>query len=193
MPNSTPEHPYELTIQQLNAIDLLASGVGVVKTSEALGINRHTLKRWRTKNPFFISELNAKRKELWSDAQERLRGMVTKAIDVMESALNSSDSKIAVEVLKATNIYGYISGPRGSTSADGIMTEMAEKYAKELLYGHPSGDPQSQALYATTMLPILTAEVFHEMKDNIGQYIGEDEDEQEHQEETDGNESNCTK
>lgn len=174
MPNSTQGHPSELTIQQQNAIDLLASGVGVVKASEALGLNRHTITRWRTKNPFFIAELNAKRKEIWSDAQERLRGMVTKAIDVMESALDDGDSKIAVEVLKTVNIYGCVSAPRGSTSSDVVMTEMAEKYAKELLYGSPNGDPQSQAMYATKMLPVLTMEIYQDMKDHTEKYIGDD-------------------
>ncbi|CVK18407.1 helix-turn-helix domain-containing protein [Sporomusa sphaeroides] len=176
MPYSSPIHP-KLTVQQLNAIDLLASGVGVVKTAEVLGVNRHTITRWKTRNPFFMAQLNSRRKELWSEAHERLRGMVTKSLDVMEAALDSGDSRIAVEVLKAVNIYGGVPAPQGGTSVDAVMVEKAEQYAKELLYGHPTGDPQSQALYGSKMLPIMTAEVFQDMRDNIEKYTGDDEDE----------------
>jgi hypothetical protein len=176
MPNITQMHPSEhLTMQHLNVIDLLAAGMGVVKAADAIGISRHTVTRWKNSNPYFIAELNARRKELWSEAHERLRGMVTKSLDIMEAALDSGDSKIAVEVLKAVNIYGGVSSPRGSTNVDAVMAEMAEDYAKELLYSQPCSNSQSQALYGRKMLPVLTAEIFQDMKDNIKEYTGEDD------------------
>jgi len=174
MPNSAEIH---LSVQQQNAIDLLASGAGVVKVAEALSINRHTITRWKMKNPIFIAALNSKRKELWSEAHERLRAMVSKAMDVMEQALEDGDGKVAVEVIKAVGIYGSVGAPKGSTSTDEVMTQLAEQYAKELLCSSPTGDLQSQVLYARKMLPIITAELFQEMKDNIDLYTGEDDDE----------------
>lgn len=175
MPNSTPKHPSELSPVQLNAAELLATGLGVVKVAELLNLNRHTVTRWRTRNPFFIAAVNSTRKELWSEAQERLRGMVNKAIDVMEASLDDGDSRCAVEVLKSVGLYGNIGRPRGSANADEIMADMAEGYAKELLFTRPSSDPSSRLQYATQMLPVITAEIYDEMKDDINIFIGEDD------------------
>ncbi|MDU4959634.1 MAG: helix-turn-helix domain-containing protein [Sporomusaceae bacterium] len=177
MPKSTKKHPSELSITQLNAIDLLASGQGVCKVSETLGVSRHTVTRWKN-NPYFVSQLNVRRKENWDDAHERLRGMVSKAIDVMEEALADGDRKVAVEVLKATNIYGRVSGPRGSSNVDEIITKMAEQYVGELLFSQPSVDPQAQMMYAIRMRPQLVWEAFRDMKDNPENYIDFEENEE---------------
>lgn len=175
MPNSAQMDPAELTTQQLSAIDLIASGIGVVKTAEMLGVNRHTITRWRTRNPFFIAQLNTRRKELWNEAHERLRGMVTKSLDVMESALDSGDSKIAIEVLKAVDIYGKVGPPLGSTNADIVIAEMAERRAKDIL-ATPPGDPINQALYLRGKLPVFTNRIYHNMKSNIKKYTGAEEE-----------------
>ena len=177
MPNSSKKCPSELSIQQLNAIDALVSGIGVAKTAEMLSLNRHTITRWRQSNPFFIAKLNDARKERWAEAHERLRGMVDKALDVMEASIEAGDSRVAVEVLKAVNIYGSVPSPKGSTSSDAVMLELAQKRARELLYDDPiSSDPQS-VTYTAKMMPIITTEIYQDMKDNIEDYVGEDDDE----------------
>jgi hypothetical protein len=167
----------KLSVAQLNAIDCIVTGKSITQAAESLNVSRRTVSRWVNCNPYFIVVLNAKRREIWSGAHERLRGMVDKALDVMEVALDGGDAKVAVDVLKAVNIYGSVSAPHGSTNADEITAGMAERYARELLLSAPSQDPVAQAMYAQQMLPIITTEIYQDIKENIDKIIsGEDED-----------------
>ena len=55
----------ELSIAQLNAIDLLVTGKTDQEVSEAIGMSRQTVNGWRNANPYFQAALNRRRRELW--------------------------------------------------------------------------------------------------------------------------------
>ena len=82
-PHKTSQHA-TLSIEQHNAIDLLILGHTDHAVAEQIGVARETICRWRNENPYFMAELNRRRKDVWQTAQERLRGLVGKAIDILE-------------------------------------------------------------------------------------------------------------
>lgn len=94
----------KLNIEQLNAIDLLVTGKTDQEVADLVGVSRSTVTGWRLYNPTFAAELNKRRKEVWGAAGDRLRTLLLKAFDVVESALNAGDVKAALEFLKVAGV-----------------------------------------------------------------------------------------
>jgi hypothetical protein len=146
-PHKTSQH-FMLSIEQHNAIDLLILGHTDQAVAEQIGVARETICRWRNENPYFMAELNRRRKDVWQTAHERLRGLVGKAIDIVEKALNADDVKAALTVLKATNLYGHVEAPQGETDADLVLLAQAEAWAvQELRRQGPNDDPLALLVY----------------------------------------------
>jgi hypothetical protein len=96
-----------LTPQQLTAVDLLASGKNITETATAIDVGRPTVSAWLHHNPEFAAELSRRRKQVWSSHNQRLRGLVPKAMDVLEHLVTSQkDVSAAVHILKCAGIYG---------------------------------------------------------------------------------------
>jgi Helix-turn-helix of insertion element transposase len=131
-----------LSIEQHNAIDLLVYGKPDREVAEAIGVTRETVTRWRNENPYFIAELNQKREELWRAAHDKLRGLVGKAIETLEKALDTGDMKAAVEILKAVKLYGDVGTPKGETAPELVLLQQAEIWAEqEIRRQGPPEDP----------------------------------------------------
>ena len=47
-----------LSVEQLNAIDVLVQGRTDKETAETVGVARETVTRWRNDNPHFAAQLN---------------------------------------------------------------------------------------------------------------------------------------
>lgn len=114
-----------LSPQQARAVDLLAIGKTVTQVSEEVGVARQTVSEWLNQHPGFQAALNLRRQELWAGMTDRLRALLPQAIEVLEKAIADGSVKTAVELLKATGIYGR-EAPQGPTNA-----EDAESAAKE--------------------------------------------------------------
>ena len=97
-----------LTVEQLNAIDLLILGKTDKEVSNLVGVRRETVTKWH-RNPFFIAELNSRREALWIDSKLRLRALASEAIEVLSDGLHHEDMKIAisaaVHILKTIGLY----------------------------------------------------------------------------------------
>jgi hypothetical protein len=146
-PHKISQHPM-LSIEQHNAIDLLILGHTDQAVAEQIGVARETICRWRNENPYFMAELNRRRKDMWQTAQERLRGLVGKAIDILEQALQPDDVKAAVTVLRAANLYGNVGAPQGETDPDLVLLVQAEAWAvQELRRQGPPDDPLALLVY----------------------------------------------
>lgn len=131
-----------LSVEQHNAIDLLILGHTDHAVAEQIGVVRETICRWRNEHPYFIAELNRRRKDVWQTAHERLRGLVGKAIDIVEKALDADDIKVALTVLKATNVYDNVEAPKGETEPELVLLAQAEDWAvQELRRQGPHDDP----------------------------------------------------
>jgi hypothetical protein len=79
---------------------------------------------WRHEHPVFIAELN-RRQTLWTEAHERLRALVGKAVDVLEQAVGDGDVKAAIELLKAVKLYGEVGATNGPTDLDVLVRQYA--------------------------------------------------------------------
>src|SRR5712664_2745053 len=101
--SSPPDAADRLTMEQLNAIDLLILGQMDHAVAATVGVARETVSRWRL-NPYFVAAMNKARQALWSAAHDRLRGLVTQSVDIVEKSLGDGDLKAAIEVLKIVNL-----------------------------------------------------------------------------------------
>ena len=89
-----------LSMEQLNAIDILVQGRTDQETAETVGVARETVTRWRNDNPHFTAELNRQRRLIWGDSHDRLRALASKAVDTLETSLDEGDSRVALEVIQ---------------------------------------------------------------------------------------------
>ena len=125
----------QLNIEQENAIDLLIQGKSDREVAEAIGVARQTVNQWRNHDAVFVAELNATRHEIWGSQTERLRSLVKKAVDILESSLDAEDLRLrqsaAVHILKAVGLYGVDLKPTGATNAEALKEdwERAERMA----------------------------------------------------------------
>jgi hypothetical protein len=111
-----------LSIEQQNAIDLLILGTSDKEVAEAMGVNRTTIWEWRTAHPIFMATLERRRAEVWRQPQERLRSLMSKAVENIGQAVASADLKASIEVLKAVGMYG-----------DGTMNAIGEQDPEKLI------------------------------------------------------------
>ena len=149
-PHKSSQHPM-LSIEQHNAIDVLILGHTDHAVAEQIGVARETICRWRNENPYFMAELNRRRKDVWQTAQERLRGLAGKAIDILEKALQPDDVKAAVTILRAANLYGNVGAPHGETDPEFVLLAQAEAWAvQELRRQGPQDDPLALLVYDGT-------------------------------------------
>lgn len=106
-----------LTIEQENAIDLLLTGLSDNEVAKQVGVTRETVCRWRNDNAAFIVELNKRRQAIWGSSLDKLRGLIPKAIEVLEKNISTSEVydsvavAAAVHVLKAVGLYGADMNP----------------------------------------------------------------------------------
>ena len=104
-PDTSGHLARELTVAQLNAIDLLVIGATDGEAAEAVGVTRQTVNTWRNHDPVFIASLNARRLELWGGACDKLRALLPKAMETLEGALaEGRDWRAAAEVIKLAGL-----------------------------------------------------------------------------------------
>lgn len=125
-----------LTVEQLNAIDLLILGKTDREVSNLVGVRRETVTKWH-QNPFFIAELNCRREALWIDSKLRLRALASEAIEVLSDGLHHEDMKIAisaaVHILKTIGLYdkeGKESITLPTTPEEALWGRMLEEKTK---------------------------------------------------------------
>jgi len=163
--SSQEDHGAKLSVEQLNAIDVLVLGKTDQETAKAVGVARETVNRWRNENPYFSAELNKQRKESWGVNKHRLQALTTKAVDAIETALDGGDSKVAIDVLKAVGIYGAMEAPSEPVDADLVIMKSAKQWAAtELAKKAPSADPIIDLLSRDADLAHLTQKRVEELK-----------------------------
>lgn len=119
----------ELTIVQLNAVDLLVTGTNDRETAELIGVSRQTVTAWRLYDVEFRAEVNQRRKEIWGVSADRLRALLPRSMDVLLSTLEGPNAwKVAIEVLRlvARDMLPEVSRA-GSGDADELLTEEADR------------------------------------------------------------------
>jgi len=129
----------QLSIEQANALEHLLQGQSDRAVAEAVGVARQTIWEWRNNDPLFIAELNRQRIELWAEARERLKSLANRALDVVESQLDSDDPKASLAaakyILQGTRLLGDTDLPKeGPTTPEGVlMAELRTDARQELV------------------------------------------------------------
>lgn len=136
--DKTPQKPTfkPLSIEQENAIDRLIAGNTDQQVADAVGKDRTTIWGWRHEHPLFMATLARRRAEVWRAPQEKLRALLSKAVENLAAAVEAGDVKASIEVLKAVGMYG-----------DGTMNAIGEQDPEQLLHA------QAQAQLAREGVP----------------------------------------
>jgi len=121
----------QLSMEQLNAIDLLVTGLSDREVAEKVGVARQTITNWRLYHPGFQAELNRRRREIWGSSGDRMRSLLPKALDRIEKTLSDDDNpnawRAALEMLRATGLYEQDLGAIGTDDAREIAKSAIKK------------------------------------------------------------------
>jgi len=109
----------DLTVMQEKAIQLLMTGLSDQAVADELDMARQTVNNWRHNDAAFAARFNAERQALWSTHREKLRSLVSQAVDVLaEDMAATLEPKLrqsaAIRVLKAVSLYGQDMKPSGA-------------------------------------------------------------------------------
>ena len=150
---------HELSVEQLNAVDLLVTGQSDREVANAVGVTRQTVCGWRLHHPYFQAALNARRKEVWGRAVDRLRFMILSALDVVERSLDDERHglRASLGVLKLAGLDAsnrqvgpvgvYLVGPdEANTIMDDLVRAQRPDLVADLTDPAPTDRERHQAL-----------------------------------------------
>lgn len=102
----------ELSPKQLEAINLLGTGMTQVAAAEAINVHRVTLSNWFRKDPRFRAELHRQLDERAEATRVRVQSLVETSLDVLqESITRDRDPKVASSFLRLVSSQGYLGRP----------------------------------------------------------------------------------
>ena len=108
----------ELSGAQLNALGALLGGASITDAATAAGVQRQTVHEW-LKQAQFVIVLNTGRAELWDAQQNALRALGDKATAVLDTALDSEDSAVALKAAQiVSRAIAAMGPPRGPKTAE---------------------------------------------------------------------------
>ncbi len=126
----------KLNDKQMLAVGLLVQGLNDGEVAERIGVSRETVNRWRNDgDDAFKVALNAARAEVWQDAYDRLRALVSDAVTVLEGSVRSADAdhKVAIAILRAVGVYGMVGRPGGAVTLEELSNERRRDEMRRLL------------------------------------------------------------
>ena len=124
MPRTKSDTTGQVTPQQETALDLILAGQSDREVAGAVNRTRQTICEWRH-DPVFAAALNTRRTELWGHSIDRLRGLLPKALDVLEGALDKGDVRTAWRVVELASMRedkGLGPSTIGPTSPEGVAS-----------------------------------------------------------------------
>ena len=118
--------PKPLTVEQETAIDALLTGKSDREAAEIAGVTRWSVQMWRTSHPIFMSTLERRRAEVWGTTGERLRSLMSKAVENIAEAIEGGNLTASWELLKCTGMYGGVVNVLSETDPEKIIKAQAE-------------------------------------------------------------------
>lgn len=127
MPKRYNQPKYELTPDQLAALDLLLSGHSVIEASAAVGVTRETVGRWRNSDPAFQAAYNTALQSAYEASQKKLLDARARAIGTLDGFLDGDDKGLALKAAAAL-LRVEIPQPTGRTDPYDIARWDAIKF-----------------------------------------------------------------
>ncbi len=124
--NKTQQNATSLTSTQEKALQAMLSGETVTAAAKTAKVNRTTVHRWLN-DPDFLAVRNSYRSELRDTQHHRLARLASKAIEVVEQALEDGDIRTALAVLRGIGLLAGQAPQTGPTNADQIRHDQAMK------------------------------------------------------------------
>jgi hypothetical protein len=128
-PEPEPDVLYELNPRQLQAIDLLLAGQRVHQVADAVGVTPRTITRWKNAQPEFMAEYNRRVAAHSSVTAARLRNMVDRALDQLETVMSSRDTKLKTSVslrILSTMISRNLAHQHGPTQCADVIADFVK-------------------------------------------------------------------
>ena len=118
----------DLTVMQEKSIQLLMTGLSDQAVADELDIARQTVNNWRHNDAAFAARFNTERQTAWSTHREKLRSLVSQAVDVLaEDMAATLEPKLrqsaAIHVLKAVGLYGQDMKPCNELGLDQVESK----------------------------------------------------------------------
>jgi hypothetical protein len=120
----------KLSPKQITALQLMMEGKTDHEISLKLVVTRPTVTIWRNKNPFFRALLNQLKRERIFAIQDKQQELLSKALDVIDAALQDADVHVAMAVWKQVI-------PDGEklkdlyTDPKNVAVQIAQEYAEK--------------------------------------------------------------
>jgi len=117
-----------LSVQQLQAIDLLLAGMCDADVARAVKVHRATVARWRLYQPAFVAEMNRRRKAEIQATADRLRRLAMRSIEILEAQLEDESNpmarvRAAACLLRMAGVDSAVKR-NGATSAEEVIDEI---------------------------------------------------------------------
>ena len=112
---------------KLGAIALLLAGNSASRVSDAVGVSRMTLYRWR-QEPEFATVLRLRQEAVFLQATDRLRATLVSAVEEVEWALKSKDPRDRLRV--AYRLLPYVGAPKLRPMAPAPIGEESSRKLK---------------------------------------------------------------
>ena len=116
-----------LNENQVLAIRMLVTGKSLKAIANKLEIDQRTIHRWR-QNETFRRELAKLRRQLWSEATDRLRALVHPSLDVLEQELRKGYDRARYRAANAVLRHANL---RKSTPLDAGEVDVEEEEFEE--------------------------------------------------------------
>ena len=81
-------------------MELLLIGKSNAEVAVLIGVDSEIISQWQNLDAEFIVAINALRAAAWEGSVERLRRLMSRALDVVEEAVNR-DEMVAISLLQA--------------------------------------------------------------------------------------------
>jgi len=119
--------------KQQIAVDLVVLGRTLAEIASAVGVGIRTVWRWRRYNPKFQAAVAQRRREILEAASDKLRSVLSQAIDVLQEELanpeNKNRARIAIELVKACSqqAFSYSSADQSGAPLRDITEEIVQE------------------------------------------------------------------